>query len=157
VALFAENPTDGIYYVGLAATIGPDDAGGAGAAEGDHGPLAEGLETYNFDFTKLKQGVPFCREQPLRDEFGRTGVRQRSKNRSRESAKRDDFSFLEGRIFLATLLPVTDRRHTRLAGSLSEAQPPGAKMAVRKKSVAWGAKAVKHYSRCGGGKLHTTR
>jgi hypothetical protein len=84
-------------------------------------------------------------------------MRQQPENGSREDAKRDDFSFLEGRIFLATLLSVTDRRHTRLAGSLSEAQPPGAKMAVRKKSVAWGGKAVKHYSRCRGGKLHTTR
>jgi hypothetical protein len=50
--------------------------------------------------------------------------------------KRDDISVLEGRFFGATLLPVTDRNHTRLAGSQSEAQPPGAKMAVREKSVA---------------------
>jgi hypothetical protein len=49
-------------------------------------------------------------------------------------AKRDDFPFLEGRFFGATFLPVTDRNHTRLAGSQSEAQPPGAKMAVRKKA-----------------------
>jgi hypothetical protein len=35
-------------------------------------------------------------------------------------AKRDDFPFLEGRIFHATLLSVTDRKQTRLAGSQSE-------------------------------------
>jgi hypothetical protein len=36
-------------------------------------------------------------------------------------AKRDDFPFLEGRFFGATFLSVTDRKHTRLAGSQSEA------------------------------------
>jgi hypothetical protein len=35
-------------------------------------------------------------------------------------AKRDDFPFLEGRFFYATFLPLNDRNHTRLAGSLSE-------------------------------------
>src|SRR5580700_3628270 len=65
-------------------------------------------------------------------------------------AKRDDFPFLGKRSLHATLLPVTDRKHTRLAGSRSEAQPPGAKMAVREKSVSrvWGS--VKHYSTCCG-------
>ena len=65
-------------------------------------------------------------------------------------AKRDDFPFLGRRSLHATLLPVSDRKHTRLAGSRSEAQPPGAKMAVREKSVSrrWGS--VKHYSTCCG-------
>ena len=35
-------------------------------------------------------------------------------------AKRDDFPFLEGRSVHATLLSVTDREQTRLAGSRSE-------------------------------------
>src|SRR5580692_11882507 len=71
-------------------------------------------------------------------------------------AKRDDFPFLGKRSLHATLLPVTDRKHTRLAGSRSEAQPPGAKMAVREKSVSrvWGS--VKHYTTYCGQFFHAT-
>src|SRR5271157_625159 len=72
-------------------------------------------------------------------------------------AKRDDFPFLGRRSLHATLLPVRGRKHKRLAGSRSEAQPPGAKMAVREKSVSrvWGR--VKPYSTCCGCFLGTTR
>ena len=66
VALFAQHPANGVHDVGFPAAIRPDDAGAAHSAERDHGPLAEGLEPYNFHFSELKQGVPFCRELPLR-------------------------------------------------------------------------------------------
>jgi hypothetical protein len=79
------------------------------------------------------------------------------KGPGRYRAKRDDFPFLEGRLFGATVLPLSDRIHTRLAGSLSEAQPPGAKMAVREQSVACAVKAVKAYSTYCGGFPHATR
>src|SRR5438445_13186698 len=71
-----------------------------------------------------------------------------SKGLGQKHARRDDVSFLEGRVFRATgpSQGHWDRKQTRLAGSRSEAQPPGAKMAVREKSVSrvWGS--VKHYS-----------
>jgi hypothetical protein len=136
VALFAQDPADGIDDVGLSAAIGADDAGRAVAAEGDYGALAERLEAKNLHFSELKQGFPFGRELPLRDALPHMLRRCRALNSPEfDRAKRDDFSFLEGRFFHATFLPVTDRNHTRLAGSQSEAQPPGAKMAVREKSV----------------------
>src|SRR6202521_6404379 len=49
--------------------------------------------------------------------------------------KRDDVSFLEGRVLGATGHPFSGRLPIRLAGSQSEAQPPGARMAVRKKTL----------------------
>jgi hypothetical protein len=60
-------------------------------------------------------------------------------------AKRDDVSFLEGRVFRATgpSQQHWDRPQTRLAGSRSEAQPPGARMAVREKTVTRCASRVK--------------
>ena len=47
--LFAQHPTDGIGYVRLAAAVGPDNAGDAGAVETELGALAKGLETLQFD------------------------------------------------------------------------------------------------------------
>src|SRR6266403_4969528 len=60
-----------------------------------------------------------------------------------EQVKRDDVSFLEGRVFAATGQPISDRLPTRLAGSQSEAQPPGARMAVQKKTLTRCAPRVK--------------
>jgi hypothetical protein len=136
VALFAEHPADGVNDVGLSAAVGSDDTGRAVAAEGDYSALAERLEAKNLHFSELKQGFPFGRKLPLRDALPHMLRRCRAINSPEfDRAKRDDFSFLEGRFFHATFLSVTDRNHTRLAGSQSEAQPPGAKMAVREKSV----------------------
>src|SRR5467141_4090511 len=59
--------------------------------------------------------------------------------------KRDDFSFLEGRVFGATGQPFSGRLSKRLAGSQSEAQPPGARMAVREKTVTRCTARVKPY------------
>src|SRR5260370_10595920 len=67
-----------------------------------------------------------------------------------EHAKRDDVSFLEGRGFGATGQPLSGRPSKRLAGSRSEAQPPGARMAVREKTVTRCATRVKPYpTTCG--------
>src|SRR5260370_38403741 len=60
-----------------------------------------------------------------------------------EHAKRDDVSFLEGRVFGAIGQPYKGRLSKRLAGSQSEAQPPGARMAVREKTVTRCASRVK--------------
>ena len=51
MALFAEHPGDGIDHVGFAAAVGPDDAGCAGAAEGDHGAVRKRLKANNFHFS----------------------------------------------------------------------------------------------------------
>src|SRR6266446_5068911 len=74
-----------------------------------------------------------CKSQP----FSRAG---------QEHAKRDDVSFLEGRVFGATGQPLSGRLSKRLAGSRSEAQPPGARMAVREKTVTRCASRVKPYA-----------
>lgn len=67
-----------------------------------------------------------------------------------KQAKRDDLSFLEGRVFGATGQPYTGRLSKRLAGSQSEAQPPGARMAVREKTVTRCLAGVKPYAKsCG--------
>src|ERR1700675_4084902 len=60
-----------------------------------------------------------------------------SQGLGQKHAKRDDVAFLEGRVFRATgpSQEHWDRPQTRLAGSRSEAQPPGARMAVREKTV----------------------
>src|SRR5208283_5767455 len=71
-------------------------------------------------------------------------------------AKRDDFPFLEGRGVPAMLSPVTDRKQTRLAGSRSEAQPPGAKMAVRELRLPRPPIPVKAYSTYSGVFAHAT-
>src|SRR5712664_3301618 len=60
--------------------------------------------------------------------------------------RRDDVSFLEGRVFGATGQPFSGRLLKRLAGSQSEAQPPGARMAVRKKTLTRCAPRVKPYA-----------
>src|SRR4029077_15141025 len=49
--------------------------------------------------------------------------------------KRDAVSFVEGRVFGATGQPYTGCLSKRLAGSRSEAQPPGARIAVREKTI----------------------
>src|SRR5258707_15227747 len=69
-----------------------------------------------------------------------------SQGLGQKHAKRDDVSFLEGRVFRATGLSQEhwDSPQTRLAGSRSEAQPPGARMAVREKTVTRCASRVKH-------------
>jgi hypothetical protein len=53
VALFAEDPADGIHHVGFAATIWPDDAGRSGAAERNHGAFTERLESRDFHFAEF--------------------------------------------------------------------------------------------------------
>src|SRR6266852_2703535 len=63
-----------------------------------------------------------------------------------EHAKRDDVSFLEGRVFGSIGRPYTGRLSKRLAGSQSEAQPPGARMAVREKTVTRCTACVKPYA-----------
>src|SRR5712664_2053934 len=63
-----------------------------------------------------------------------------------KQVKRDDVSFLEGRVFGATGQPLSGRLSKRLAGSRSEAQPPGARMAVREKTVTRCATRVKPYA-----------
>src|SRR6266478_1250278 len=60
-------------------------------------------------------------------------------------AKRDGVSFLEGRVFGSIGRPYTGRLSKRLAGSQSEAQPPGARMAVREKTVTRCTARVKPY------------
>jgi hypothetical protein len=57
--LFAENPTDGVYHVGLAAAVGADDTGGAGTAESHNGAFTERLKTGDFDSAEFKQDIPF--------------------------------------------------------------------------------------------------
>jgi hypothetical protein len=59
MALFAENPGNGIHDVGFAAAVRPDDAGRAGSAERDHGALAKRLKANDFNFSQLQQDVPF--------------------------------------------------------------------------------------------------
>ncbi len=62
MALFAENPGDGVNDVGFAAAVGADYAGGTGPAERDHGAFAERLKANDFDFSQLQQDVPFGRQ-----------------------------------------------------------------------------------------------
>src|SRR6266496_676694 len=63
-------------------------------------------------------------------------------------AVRDGTIFLEGRVLRATGQPGTHRDwpQQRLAGSRSEAQPPGARMAVRQKTLTRCFACVKHYA-----------
>src|SRR5712691_3455563 len=81
-----------------------------------------------------------------------------SQGLGRKHAKRDDVSFLEGRVFRATgpSQEHWDRPQTRLAGSRSEAQPPGARMAVREKTVTRCASRVKRSGTCCGCLSSTT-
>jgi len=53
MALFAEDPADGVYDIGFSAAIGADDASCAGTAEGDDGAFAKRLETGDFDFSQF--------------------------------------------------------------------------------------------------------
>ena len=46
MALFAQDPGDGVHNVGFAAAVGPDDARQPAAAEGDMGLLTKRLEAY---------------------------------------------------------------------------------------------------------------
>src|SRR5580693_5236754 len=62
MALFAEDPGDGVHDVGLAATVRADDAGRARAAESDHGALTKRLKANDFDFSQLQQDIPFGRQ-----------------------------------------------------------------------------------------------
>ena len=125
MTLLTEHPGDGIDHVGFAAAVGADDASRSRAAEGNQGALAEGLEADDFDFSQLKQDVPFVsRFAPIK----------RTHRLKETRAKRDENLCLEGRGFGATSRPDSGRAEKRLAGSQSEAQPPGAWMAVRKNS-----------------------
>ena len=159
MALLPENPTDGVDDIGLAAAVGTDDASGADTAEGDDGPLAEGLKADDFDFSKLKQGVPFGRELLLREsQAARPSFDDEHKDADAVvRGKRDDVSFLEGGSLGRRFLSVTDRNYTRLAGSRSEPSRLALRMAVRVESVTWRCGAVKGYSRCSGGFPHVTR
>ena len=98
MALFTENPTDGVDDIGLAAAVGADDASGANAAKGDDGPLAKGLKANDFDFSKLKQGVPFGRKLLVRESqvLRPSYVDKHGNVDAVLRAKRDDVSFLEG-------------------------------------------------------------
>ncbi len=59
VALFTQDPGDGVDDVGFAATVGADDAGRAGTAESDNGAFTERLKADDFHFSELKQDVLF--------------------------------------------------------------------------------------------------
>jgi len=59
MALFAENPGDGVNDVGFAAAVRADDARGTRPAERDHGAFAERLKANDFDFSQLQQDIPF--------------------------------------------------------------------------------------------------
>ena len=59
MALLTEDPGDGVDHVRFATAVGANDASRPGAAEGNQGALAEGLEADDFDFSQLKQNVPF--------------------------------------------------------------------------------------------------
>ena len=112
MTLLAENPTDRIDDIGLAAAVGTDDAGGANAAKGDDSPFAEGLKANDFDFSKLKQVVPFSRKLLLRDgQVVRPSQADKHKYTDAVSrAKRDDVSFLEGGSLGRHFPSVTDRK-----------------------------------------------
>src|SRR5204862_543909 len=73
------------------------------------------------------------------------------------NARRDDVVFLVGRVFRATGQPFSGRLSKRLAGSQSEAQPPGARMAVREKTVTRCTVRVKTYPTSCGWFAITTR
>jgi len=62
MALFAENPGDGVNDVGFAAAVGADDARGTRPAERDHGAFAKRLKANDFDFSQLQQDIPFGRQ-----------------------------------------------------------------------------------------------
>ncbi len=62
MALFAENPGDGVNDVGFAAAVRANDAGSTRPAERDHGAFAERLKANDFDFSQLQQDVPFGRQ-----------------------------------------------------------------------------------------------
>src|SRR5258708_39978532 len=75
MALFAENPGDGVNDVGFAAAVRANDAGSTRPAERDHGAFAERLKANDFDFSQLQQDVPFgrqllhCRHQQTRKQI----------------------------------------------------------------------------------------
>ena len=158
MALFAQHPTDGVHDIRLSAAVGPDDTRGAGPAEGDDSPFAEGLEAYNLDFTQLEQGVPFvvnfhfamiqCAQFTVILEY-RSG-----RGFSREE-RRLSFPRWED---LRRNTPVCNRQKANTFGRFSvRAQPPGAKMAVRELRLTWGLAAVKPYPMDCGPFFHTTR
>ena len=66
VALFAENPGNGVNDIGFAAAVRADDAGSAGSAERDHGAFAKRLKANDFDFSQLQQDIPFWSLTTLR-------------------------------------------------------------------------------------------
>ncbi len=53
MALFAEHPTDGVHYVGFAASVRADDARGPSAAERYHRAFAERFESGDFHFSEF--------------------------------------------------------------------------------------------------------
>jgi len=52
---FAQHPQQRIHDVGLAAAIGPDDAGQS-TLHGNHRAFREGLEAFQFDPFEVHQG-----------------------------------------------------------------------------------------------------
>ena len=97
-----------------------------------------------------------CQQENL-EQLGNR-VNQPSDRAGAKQLKRDDVSFLEGRVFGATSQPYSGCLSKRLAGSQSEAQPPGARMAVREKTVTRCAARVKTYATtCGRFASATTR
>ncbi len=112
MALFAQDPGDGVHNVGFAAAIRPDDTRQSTAAEGDMGLFAERFEAHQLDFAQFQQGFPFMASA------GRSLDRANYR-----SFGRDGFRFL-GRTRAAT---------KSLKGRLAVAQPPGATMAVTEK------------------------
>src|SRR6185437_2685203 len=59
VALFAENPGDGVNDVGFAAAVGSDNASDAAAAKDDIRLFAERLKAKQFYFAKFEHAAPW--------------------------------------------------------------------------------------------------
>ncbi len=53
MALFAQHPTDGVDYVGFAASVRADDARRSGTAERHHGAFAERFKSSDFHFAEF--------------------------------------------------------------------------------------------------------
>ena len=123
MALLAENPRNGIHDVGFATAVRPDYAGRAGPAERDYGALAKRFKANDFHFSQLQQDVPFWSStSPTAASMNSHTARKLGKpavllRLGHKLVKRDDVSFLEGRVFAATGQPFSGRLSERLAGS----------------------------------------
>ena len=118
MALFAQNPRNGVDDIGLAAAIWPDDAGEPAAAEGYLRLFAKRFEANEFDFAQFKQDFPFVASTLYA--LGGPGIENRLHQSHSINIGRDVFR-LTGKVRTAT---------KSLKGRLAVAQPPGATMAV---------------------------